>query len=231
MTPPSLLTGKYANAHTENPASKYYSAAGAREAAQSDLAFRSASGVDAINIWLAAPFHAIGMLRSGLTQVGFYRDPATGYAGLDVIAHLGPGSNRPELFPRTTLDLNRFGGEMPDPIQTCTHSHPTGSWDAAGFPLIAMLPKLTSYRGIVAAVTEPDGHVISTLGLDLCLVDARTYYSTDMIYGPAGREILVADHALLLIPRYPQGPGKYTVHLHLGTDYRGPLPAWTFTRR
>lgn len=135
-TPDSYQQGQHANAHTENPASPYYTASGDREAGSSDLAFSTVSDLDAIDDWLTAPFHAIGMLRPGLQQVAFARHDASGDAGLDVLSGLTYGTQTsPVVFPGpgSTINLRQFGGENPDPrpalsnIQAPTTRRP--GWD------------------------------------------------------------------------------------------------------
>ena len=136
-TPHSYFTGQYQSAHTENPASPYYTSDGATEAGYSDLDEGEAhSALEAVDIWLAAPFHAVGMLRAQLTQVALADDPATRYAGLDVIQGLDyalPAATTPILFPGpgVTTDLVSFGGESPDPLETCGWSPDLGRWSAA----------------------------------------------------------------------------------------------------
>ncbi len=142
-TPPQYRTGQYQSAHTENPASPYYTSDGATEGGRSDL-FQGAVGwnpVDFINGWLPAPFHAIGMLRSQLTQVAFASDPYTGDAGLDVLGGLDSSrtaATAPILFPGPgmTTDLTQFAGESPNPLESCG---PQFS-QQPGLPLIALLP-------------------------------------------------------------------------------------------
>jgi hypothetical protein len=211
-TPPRYFTGRYASAHTENPASPYYTPDGAREAGYSDLALGGAeSPVEAIDGWLRSPFHAVGMLRAQLTKVALADDPATGFAGLDVIQGLDyslPADPQPILFPGPgiTTDLLTYGGgELPDPLQTCRWS------DASiyGLPLIALLPQ-PPRAPLSATVTGPHG-VESTANRQLCVVDENTYYTTDSVYGPTGREILQDDHAVFLIPRHALLNGRYSV--------------------
>ena len=86
-------SGPYASAHTEDPASSYYTSDGAAAGRSSDLTFYSSSDLDALAVWMKAPLHAIGLLRPGLQQVGFARDPVSGYAGLDVIRGLATPSD------------------------------------------------------------------------------------------------------------------------------------------
>jgi hypothetical protein len=82
-------TGPYVSLNTENPASPHYTPSGALEAGGSDLdGGARTTPVAAIDAWLSAPFHTIGMLRAQLTQVGLAVDPTTGYAALDVLQGL-----------------------------------------------------------------------------------------------------------------------------------------------
>jgi hypothetical protein len=224
-TPPSLLTGQYADLHDENPASPYYTAAGAHEGASSDLYPCCAffTPVQYIDGWLAAPFHAVGMLRPDLTQVAFADDPTTGSAGLDVISGFDyslPPATSPVLFPGPgmTTDLKTFGGESPDPLQTCGWS------GTAGLPLIALLPQ-APVSGLTAQLTGPTGAETSTGGT-LCVVDEHTYYTTDSIYGPVGLQILQGDNVVVLIPRHPLADGSYQTTINQPGQ---PAITWSFT--
>jgi hypothetical protein len=212
-TPAQYRTGDYASAHTENSASPYYTADGAAEAGYSDLALGGATTPRrAVDTWLAAPFHAIGMLRSQLAQVALAVDPAKGYAGLDVIQGLDdsrPAATIPILFPGPgiTTALTTFGGESPDPRETCGWQ----TLDAVGLPLVVLLPA-APVAGASASLSGPGG-VQSTAGGTLCLVDQSTYRSSDPVYGPNGASILQSDNAVLLIPRHPLVTGTYSADL------------------
>src|SRR5665213_2136962 len=212
-TPPSYYTGPYQSLHTENPSSPYYTAAGAQEAGASDL-YDGAVGwspTQFIDGWLAAPFHAVGMLRPALQQVAFDSNPTTGDAGLDVISGLTGSSttSSPVLYPGpgVTTHLTSFGGEYPDPLQTCGWSG-----DSVGLPLIALLPSAPT-SGLTAMLTGPDGTESPAAG-NLCVVDENTYMSTDPVYGPTGLSILQADKAVFLIPRTPLADGSYTATIN-----------------
>ncbi|HZU59789.1 MAG TPA: CAP domain-containing protein [Solirubrobacteraceae bacterium] len=210
-TPKKYFTGAYASAHTENPASPYYTADGAREAGYSDLALGGVSNdVQAIDVWLRAPFHAVGMLRAQLTQVALAVNSHTGYAGLDVIQGLNyglPAATRPILFPGpgVTTNLLTYGGEEPSPLQTCRWSQSA----TYGLPLILLLPAAPAAH-IHASVTGPQG-TESTGNGKLCLVDEHTFRTTDKVYGPTGAAILHSDHAAFLIPRQALSKGRYSV--------------------
>jgi hypothetical protein len=212
-TPASYYTGAYQSLHTENPSSPYYTAAGAQEAAASDL-FEGAVGwtpMQFIDGWLAAPFHAVGMLRPALQQVAFDSNSTTGDAGLDVISGLTGSSTTsgPVLFPGPgmTTNLTSFGGEVPDPLQTCGW---TG--DSVGLSLIALLPSAPT-SGLTAMLAGPDGTESTSAG-NLCVVDENTYMSTDPVYGPTGLSILQSDNAVFLIPRTPLASGSYTATIN-----------------
>lgn len=209
-TPPELMTGPYANAHSENPASPYYTPEGALEASRSNLG-GGLTDVHAINGWLVAPFHAIGILRRGLTQVAFARS-ANGTAGLDIIGGLTPEPPpaAPVLFPGpgSTIDLARFDvNENPDPRETCAITKGIATW--SGLPLIAMLQS-TPDPAITATLTKPDGTVVGADGGDLCLVDEHHFQTTDTVYGPTGQSMLESQHAVLLLPRAALVAGTYT---------------------
>ena len=211
-TPATYRTGQYASAHTENPASPYYTSDGAREAGYSDLALGGAfTALQAVDGWLQSPFHAVGMLRARLTQVALADDPESGYAGLDVIQGLDyslPSDPNPILFPGpgVTTNLLAYGGdELPSPLQTC--DWPDNS--AYGLPLILLLVQPPG-SPLTASLTGPR-KTESTVNGELCVVDENTYHSTDPVYGPTGLAILQSDNAVFLIPRHPLSTGRYTV--------------------
>jgi hypothetical protein len=225
-TPAKYLTGQYADVHLENPKSPYYTRSGAREGSRSDLLLGGASNpLGDIDAWLAAPFHAIGMLRSELTKVAF----AERYdlAGLDVLGGLGSGppDPKPILFPGrgVTTNLTSFTGELPNPLQSC-HFTKAAKRKGFGLPLIALLPATPS-RTVKARLVRPGGHIERSKADTLCVVDQFTYHSTDKIYGPAGKAILKYDHAVVLIPSGTLTPGRYHATIDDGTK---TTYAWTF---
>jgi hypothetical protein len=225
LTPPSYFTGSYQSLHTENPASPHYTAEGAREGGRSNLMTGSyGSPVSDIDGWLAAPFHAIGMLRPGLQQVAYAS--GRGYSGLDVLGGYSYQSHAtPILFPGSgmTTNLRSYDGESPSPVETCGWSD--GPWTSYGLPLIAMLPSAPA-AGATGSVTGSDGSTRATDAGSLCLVDEHTYRSSDSVYGPTGASILQSGHAVLLISRTVYGPGTYTATINQpGSD---PI-RWTFT--
>lgn len=218
-TPQSFYVGDYQSAHTENPASQWYTAAGAAAAASSDLAGGSGSALsdrEAIEVWMTMPFHAIGLLRQNLTQSAFASKsyPSLGLwrAGVDVIRGLvdyGPPT-RPILFPgpNSTMQFGSpLGPESPSPSQSCATANP------AGLPLIAMLP-VAPPIGTTATLKTPTGTTL-TEGSDLCVVTAKTYVTTDPVYGPNGLAVLQGDQAVFVIPTKPLASGHYTATIEL----------------
>ncbi len=224
-TPASYLTGPYASAHTENPASPYYTPEGAQEAGRSNLG-GGLTDIDAIDGWLVAPFHAIGILRRGLTQVAFARSER-GTAGLDVLGGVVsvPPPTTPVLFPGagSTTNLARFDvRENPDPTETCSITKGLSGW--GGLPIIAMLPA-TPDPATTATLTTPGGTVLGSDGAGLCLVDEHNFQSSDPVYGPTGKSILQGEHAVLLLPREALVRGTYTATIRQPGQ---PDVTWSF---
>jgi len=228
LTPSSYLAGAYESEHTENPASPYYTPRGAQEAGSSNLLAGGAdTSLAAIDRWLAAPFHAVGMLRPALSQVAFVRDSTFESAGLDVISGFdlsAPPSTTPVLFPGNgmTTDLTTFGGEQPSPVGSCAPA--ASPAQAYGLPIIALLPQAPD-PALLAQVRGPDGSVESSQDGSLCVVDEDTYQSTDPIYGPTGAQILQGDKAVFLIPNAPLTAGRHWVTI---TQPGQPDISWSF---
>jgi hypothetical protein len=203
-TPASFFTGTYANVHYENPLSPYYTPEGDAAGQSSDLGGGTSDRI-AMEGWVQAPLHMIGMLRPGLTRSAFARNPSTTRAGLDVIRGLvySPPSPYPVVFPGDgmTTSVNRFYGEFPNPLESCGYSAP------AGLPLIALLP-FAPPAGTKAVMQTPSGSFLSS-SADICTITSTTYTTTDLVYGPVGRSILESDRAVLIIPRQPLAMGTY----------------------
>lgn len=220
-TPRSYMTGQYESSHTENPASPYYTPGGDQAARSSNLG-GGPTPVAAIDGWLIAPFHAIGILRPGLTRTAFAS--GEGGAGLDVIRGIDNSVPRPAapiLFPGPgmTTDLTSFTGENPSPLETC-------GWEGTtGLPLLAMLPVAPAV-GLTADVVAADGTRSSSSDRTLCIVDEHTFITSDSVYGPTGLSILRSERAVLLIPRKPLGPGAVTAIIR---QPNAPDVSWSFT--
>jgi len=224
LTPPALRTGEYENDHAENPKSPYYTEAGAAAANSSDLAEGDATDLAAIDGWLTAPFHATWILQPGLRQVAFARDEKSGRAGLDVVrgmaSSVGPTA-KPVLFPGPgmTTDLSSFGGENPDPLETCRW---TGG--EAGLPVIALLTAAPSPQ-LRARLDGPGGSMTGEGGT-LCVVTPSTFRTTDTVYGPTAAQIVRDNNAVYLFPKKQLVSGDY----HVTIVQPGAADvAWSFT--
>jgi len=215
LTPKRYFTGQYQSLHTENPSSPDYTQDGAKEARSSDLLegiFHS-TAVEVIDVWLRAPFHATGMLRPDLRQVALAYDPSTGAGALDVIGGLVysmSAPTKPALFPGpgVTTNLTTFSGEVPNPLETCGWS----AFGTYGLPFIALLTQSPSLS-LRASLSGPGGLHETSGAKNLCIVDDITYHSSDPVYGPTGKQILTADHAVYLLPRLPLRTGAYQVSI------------------
>ena len=220
-TPADLRTGPYANDHTENPASPWYTEAGAAAARSSNLG-RGANDRLAIEAWMAAPFHAIGIIRPALRTSSFARMPS-GFAGLDVSTGLvATATSRPPavVFPGSG-SLNHLSSrrsELPDPTEQCGPGFD-------GLPLIAMLSDPPP-SGTTATVRTPAGSTWAE-GDDLCVVTAARFATTDSTYGATGVAILRDANAVLVIPRLPLTAGVHEVTVSGGGRQ---LAAWSFTQ-
>jgi hypothetical protein len=232
-TPASYLTGTYASLHTENPASPYYTAAGAKEAASSNLFYGEFGFTprDFIDGWLSAPFHAVGILRPQLKLVAFAYSAGTGDAGLDVISGLDYAQSLPKtpvMFPGpgAPTNLSTFRGESPDPLQTCGWEKLT---EAVGLPLVLLLPS-PPLAGLTARLDRPGGVIETNANGGLCVVDSHTFVPSDPIYGPTALDILKGDNAVFLVPRAPLTPGNYFVsvgqpgHPEISWEFRNTEP-------
>jgi hypothetical protein len=225
-TPPSYLTGQYANVHMENPASPYYTAAGDQAGRASHLSFGfEGSPVAQIDGWLLAPVHVVGILRPGLERVAFAQDPNSSWSGLNVGSGLnGQGSaSAPILFPGPGISTNLTGwlvNEVPNPLETCGWQN-----QLLGPALVAMLPADPA-AGLTATLVADSGPDFSTANGNLCVVDMHTYMTTDTVYGPAGASILSGqDHPVFLIPSAPLTWSRY----HATMRQPGkPDIAWSF---
>ncbi len=219
LTPPGYRTGIYANAHYENPDSPYYTPEG-DAAGRASILGGADSDTGAIDQWLAAPLHAIGLMRPGLRRVAFARD---GYdkAGLDVVRGLESGITHaaPVLFPApgATTTLHTFIGENPDPLESC-------GYERSGLPLIALLPEAPT-ADITAELTTPSGSVLTGPSSALCVVTAENWSSTDPVYGPTGKSVLLNDNAVLVIAPSTLLHGEHRVRL---AQSGRPDVTWSF---
>jgi cysteine-rich secretory family protein len=205
--------------HYETPGTPYYTTDGDTAARNSNIFVSSSTSTtdeQAIDWWMQAPFHAMGMMDPRLTQTGFgsYREVKSGWdmgAAVDVLrGNPFTGGSYPVYFPGngTTEPLTSYGGgEFPDPLQACPgYSAPTG------------LPVFIQVGGNVSTVAGP-AHSFTGNGVPLahCVIDSTNQ---------ALSNYLVSRGGVILIPQQPLQTGvKYVVGLTVnGTPY-----TWSFS--
>jgi hypothetical protein len=214
--------------HSENPRARGATRAGAAAAALSNLAgSTSAFEPDAwaVDMWMQAPFHAIGILDPALAHVGFgiHRESdgrIQTAAGLDVLS--GRTLTRrvapyPIVWPAdgAWVPLTAHTDEYPSPLTSCA-----GYRAPAGLPLIVQF-------GTGGNVPRVTGSWIAEEGreLDHCIFDETSYRNRDADQQRLGRAILASRNAIVLIPRRPLTPG---VMYRAVVEVNGRLVDWTF---
>jgi uncharacterized protein YkwD len=222
-TDPSLFVGAYRNSHSENPASPYYSREGANSGTNLTSIGRESEAIDS---WMKAPLHTMGLLRDNLKTTGYASvlNERTGFyeTGLDVINGLVGSRTKTVTFPGdgSFVRLNSFDGEYPDPRESCG-----SDWKQfRGLPLLASFLVSPSID-VRAVLKTPSGQVLSNSS-DLCVVSEHTWTTSDSIYGPAGSSIMRADHIVLVIPRAPLEAGLHNVEI---TGSGMQALSWKFT--
>ncbi len=210
--------------HYETPGVPYYTAAGDTAARNSNIYVSSSTSttdVQAIDWWMQAPFHAMGLMDPRLTQTGFgsYRQVKSGWqmgAAVDVVrGNSFSGGQYPVYFPGNgaTEPLRTYGGfESPDPLQACSgYTAPTG------------LPVFIQVGGNVATTAGPAHSFVGNgVALAHCIIDSNNASVGSMLRSRGG---------VILIPRQPLVTGvTYAVALTVnGSPYTwsfkvGPLP-------
>jgi hypothetical protein len=205
--------------HYETAGTPYYTAAGDAAARNGNIEVNSTTATtdeQAIDWWMAAPFHAMGMMDPRLQQTGFgaYREVKAGWqAGftLDTIrGNTFSGGTYPVYWPGNgvTEPLTKYSGnEFPDPLQACPgYSGTTG------------LPVFVEVGGNVATTAGPT-HTFTGNGTPLahCVIDSSN---------TALASYLTARGGVIVVPQQPLVAGvKYAVSLTVnGTAY-----SWSFT--
>ena len=219
---PKYFTGIYENSHSENPESPYYTKEGANSGTNLTSVARES---DAIDSWMQAPLHAIGLLRDNLKTTGYataINDRTGGaHTGLDVLNGLVGSRRKVITFPGdgAIVRLNKFEGESPDPRESCGKD-----WENfRGLPVFASLTS-TPPRDITGKIVTPDGKTLLP-GDNLCVVTQYSWVSTDRVIS-YGNQIMAGEKLVLLIAKSPLNPGKHSVSIS-GTGI--PPLNWSFT--
>jgi alpha-tubulin suppressor-like RCC1 family protein len=205
--------------HSEDPANPWYTPEGNAAGNSGNVEAGLCNARPAVDLWMASPFHAAGMIDPGLTSSGFglYQSAKGGCAAtLDVLrGRLGTPPVTPVMWPGpgTTVPLASYpGGESPNPLSGCPgYATPTG------LPILVLLP--TDPSGSTASVTQ-DG-----VAVPACVFDGQSYTNPDPATQSSGRNILTVRKTVMIIPRQPLRPGStYTVGLKTGLYDLG----WSF---
>lgn len=214
--------------HSENPRDSWATAEGAEAAAVSNLAGSNLAESDAwaVDTWMQAPFHALGILDPALRHVGFGIQRADhGHiltaAGLDVIRGRDAGTQAapyPIVWPANgvTVPIGSHTAESPSPLTSCP-----GYTAPSGLPLIVQMGPDNTLPRVTGSWISMDGRL-----LEHCVFTARTYRNRDSAEERVGRSILAAHDAIVLVPREP---------LRRGSSYRATLEVngrmidWTFS--
>jgi uncharacterized protein YkwD len=215
--------------HTEDPANPWFTAAGAAAAAASNQIGSwnvTASDEWAVDTWMTAVFHAVGMLDPSLRQVGYgaYRESDGGLqmaAALDVIRGMGSvpaGVSFPIKWPGDgmTVPLKQHDVETPSPLTSCP-----GYATPSGLPVLLMFG-----GGDPAPLVTGHSFYHGGVSLEHCVFDGTTYVNPDANQQALGRAILRARNAITLVPRAPLTPGaNYTASITVN----GVAHQWTFS--
>jgi hypothetical protein len=214
--------------HDEDPDNAWYTPEGQAAARTSNLmasSDMSTSDRSAIDSWMQAPFHSLGILDPKLHTVGFgsYREQDGDLqmaAGLDVLRGLGsgPGTMQYPIIwpgPGSVVWLFEHFNEYPDPLSSCP-----GYTSPSGLPILIQVgdgsrsPRVTDHRLTVNGV--PVEH---------CVFSENTYKNSDSKAQETGRSILNARDAVVVIPRDPMVDGAtYTVSVTVN----GLEISWSF---
>jgi hypothetical protein len=215
--------------HYEVVGNPNYTAAGDTAARNGNIQVSSTTATSdqqVIDWWMAAPFHAMGMMDPRLTSTGFgsYREVKSGWqegATLDTLrGNPFSGGQFPVYFPGngSSEPLTTYrGGEFPDPLSACTgYAAPTG------------LPVFVEVGGNVATTAGPV-HSFTGNGVPLehCVIDSTN---------PSVGSNLTYRGGVIVVPRQPLTAGvTYAVALTVnGAPYTwsftvGPLPVLNTT--
>jgi uncharacterized protein YkwD len=215
-------------AHEQEEGNEWYTKAGDAAAQASNIMAShnlQTSDFHAIDSWMQAPFHALGILDPALAQVGFgsYREGDGGLqmgATLDVLRGLDQvpsGIQFPIRWPSsgTTVPIGHYWGEYPDPLTSCP-----GYQTPTGLPIILQVGP-----GELTPVVDDYGFKQSDQNLESCVFNESTYTNPGSYEQALARAILAERDAIVLIPRFPLTPGAtYTVSITVdGENY-----SWSF---
>lgn len=216
--------------HYETVGLPGYTAEGAAAGVKSNVSVSTVINTSArshVELWMSGPFHAIGVLRHSLRNVGFGKcdlsTTAKWHSGatlniLDGLDRTAVRPSTPILFPGngTTTNLYKFIAESPNPVTAC------GWTGEAGLPVIAMMPEAVS--SVSATMTGPNGP-IETCPLFAGNLGRLDNPSTTVDESASAKSILASENAVTVLPRTALTPGTYTVTV----TTQARTVTWSFT--
>lgn len=204
--------------HYELSNMPYYTAAGDTAARNGNIEVSSTTATSdesAIDWWMGAPFHAMGMMDPRLTSTGFgaYREVKSGWqAGFTLDTLRGnsfTGGIYPVFYPANgaAVPLTQYSGnEFPDPLQACPgYSTPVG------------LPVFVEVGGNVATTVTAHSFTGNGAPLAHCVIDSNS---------PSVGSDLTGRGGVIVVPQQPLQQGvQYVVNVTVnGVPY-----TWTFS--
>lgn len=214
--------------HDEDPGKPWYTLEGRTAAQNSNLIISfevQATDEWAIDGFMQAPFHALGMINPRLLQVGYgsYREADGQFemaAGLDVIRGMSFAAQTPYpiFWPGNgvSVPLYSYWGEHPDPLSSCP-----GYNAPSGLPIILQLGP-----GTLTPIVSASSFTSNGQSLEHCVFDETNYSNGDLVQQNLGRTILNARNAVILIPRQPLAPGStYSASI----TAHGQVYYWSFS--
>jgi hypothetical protein len=216
--------------HDENPSKRWYTSAGDAAARNSNVTLtvgtpEPASARMLIERWMAAPFHAAGMIDGAMRRSGFgvYRAAMSGGrisegATLDVLrGRTGRAARDVVTWPAEGMQVpiaTYSGSEWPDPLTSC----PKYRGDV-GLPILALFPKDVRITGSTFRSGSTE--------LDHCVFDAHSYRNKNRADRDHARAVLAGRNTVVLVPRAPLTDlSSYTASL---TTSAGRTVTWSFS--
>jgi uncharacterized protein YkwD len=149
-------------AHQEDPKLPGYTAEGQKAGKAANIAIGACEPPDALDGWMATPYHRVPLLEPGLKKIGFDCLRGDRFEWVTVL-DVGNGSDRtsrsrPVFWPvegQVGVPVNfPPGGEIPNPI-------PEDKTGRAGYPVTAFFPTDSPLRNAKAKLEDPTGGAVA----------------------------------------------------------------------
>ncbi len=218
--------------HFEKPSMPYYTSEGDAAGRNGNVILsRSSAGVPGnrglIEKWMAAPFHAAGMIDPALRRTGFgkYKTTKKGitYQGatLDVLrGRSGSRGSNVVVWPGEGMQVplrTYSGNEWPDPLTACKGYRKEAE---VGLPILALFPNDVRVKD--SSLRGPGGGEV-----ELCTFDRYSYTSPDREEQRHARDVLASRNTVVLVPRAPlRDLSSYSASI---TTTGGRTVRWSFS--